>query len=319
MTEEEVKNIEDNCRIKSREQFIEECRKAGIKNEWYIFGCDRSKPVSIDDENIYYGTFGHIRYAVPVCRWDDAFEQLTKYKERIDWENSGKLFKIINISIKVKEYIDYYHGGVVNGIATIKEMSRKENDLELLDEGFYYSSYDRYMDEYYYHKKVSLKNLNIYLLFEFLKKTEERDKKAFGFTEKSLRASYRYPVPGKYEKEIFECIGKNIPLPEDLKNRFAEEVEDVLVDHEYIALVKFKEDLTEALMSSINKNLSKKEQIEAFSDAQRLIFNLNPAADDVAESRTHKVESEIYALACEKAGIISNDKGTNRWKHWDNI
>ena len=56
----------DKCRIKSKEQFLDECRKAGVPEDWYAFICDRSKPVSMDEDTVYYGKSG--KTIVSVCQ-----------------------------------------------------------------------------------------------------------------------------------------------------------------------------------------------------------------------------------------------------------
>ena len=66
MTEEEQKalfakreqELLDKCKIKTREQFIDECKRAGINEEWYAFTSDRSRPVSIEGDIVYYGRSG---------------------------------------------------------------------------------------------------------------------------------------------------------------------------------------------------------------------------------------------------------------------
>lgn len=39
----------NNCCIKTQEQFIEECRKANIQDDWYAFTEDKSKPVCMKE------------------------------------------------------------------------------------------------------------------------------------------------------------------------------------------------------------------------------------------------------------------------------
>lgn len=71
----------DGCRIKSEEQFVDECEKAGINEDWYAFTCDLSKPVSMDDDTVYYGKSGKTIVSYPFQRWDIAFRELLVYKE----------------------------------------------------------------------------------------------------------------------------------------------------------------------------------------------------------------------------------------------
>ena len=69
------------CRIKTEEQFLDECRKAGISDDWYAFACDHSKPVSMDEETVYYGKSGKTLVSYPFQRWDIAFRELLACKE----------------------------------------------------------------------------------------------------------------------------------------------------------------------------------------------------------------------------------------------
>lgn len=59
----------DKCKIKTKEQFLDECRKAGISDDWYAFTCDRSKPVSIDEDTFGFKEgryiYGAYHYPVP--------------------------------------------------------------------------------------------------------------------------------------------------------------------------------------------------------------------------------------------------------------
>ncbi len=58
----------DMCRIKTEEQFLEECQKAGMDADWYAFACDRSKPVSMDEDTVYYGRSGKTIVSYPFQR-----------------------------------------------------------------------------------------------------------------------------------------------------------------------------------------------------------------------------------------------------------
>ena len=49
MTREE---IIANCKIKTKEQFIQECKKNGIEDDWYNFSEEHTKPVSIGNEHL---------------------------------------------------------------------------------------------------------------------------------------------------------------------------------------------------------------------------------------------------------------------------
>ncbi|MBQ2591972.1 MAG: hypothetical protein II567_01655, partial [Candidatus Riflebacteria bacterium] len=94
MTEEEHQaywakrrqEIYDKCRVKTQEQFIEECRKAEIPDDWYAFTKDTSKPVFMNEDTVYYGKGGHTIVMYDFQRWDVAFEELLRYKKHYQWE-----------------------------------------------------------------------------------------------------------------------------------------------------------------------------------------------------------------------------------------
>jgi len=46
------KKLLNVCRIKSKEQFLCECKMSGIRDDRYAFVCDRSKPVSMDTDTV---------------------------------------------------------------------------------------------------------------------------------------------------------------------------------------------------------------------------------------------------------------------------
>ena len=107
MDAEEIKRIEDTCKIKSKEQFIQECENNNILSEWYSFTYDRSKPVSFHKDGVYYGKRGATYCSVLMTLWDVAFEKLIEYKKEYEWQQSGENFRIDEIGITTTEYIDY--------------------------------------------------------------------------------------------------------------------------------------------------------------------------------------------------------------------
>ena len=57
----------DKCRIKTKEQFLQECRMAGISADWYAFTYDQYKPMSMDENTVYYQKSGKTIVAYGAC------------------------------------------------------------------------------------------------------------------------------------------------------------------------------------------------------------------------------------------------------------
>ena len=132
----------NNCKIKTLEQFLDECKKAGIDMDWFSFTCDRSKPVSMDDDTVYYGKSGETIVAYDFQRWDVAFRELLIYKEESEWEATGAPYRITSVKWKSDADILSSYGNTM----MIREYRFSEHpEQEMLDDGWVYDHYDRYM------------------------------------------------------------------------------------------------------------------------------------------------------------------------------
>ncbi len=289
-----------NCKIKTEGQFIEECRKNAIKDEWYNFSDEHTKPVSIGKECVTYGNGGWTGCAIPEQRWDVAMEKLLKYKAFVEWEKSGAVLKIENVRFETEHYLEEIKGGYArlwNGTQT------SEPEQKLLDEGWFFDNYDWHQGECNYHKIVKCKDLEAKIAIVFRKRTEERDKKEFGFTQSSLKGIYRYPLPGQFEKEVFECIEKQKALSEELKEKLAKYFEKSLLEDEFKALLKLKTQELNAMLKTINPSLSKTEQRKTILNASKSVCNKNPAYDNSLENRGEEISGRNIDIAFEKAGL----------------
>ena len=79
----------NNCKIKTLEQFLDECKKADIDMDWFSFTCDRSKPVSMDDDTVYYGKSGKTIVAYDFQRKSFIVFTFTKRTDKRDAETFG--------------------------------------------------------------------------------------------------------------------------------------------------------------------------------------------------------------------------------------
>lgn len=291
----------NNCRIKTQEEFIEECRKAEISDDWYAFTKDTSKPVYMNEDTVYYGKGGHTIVMYDFQRWDIAFEELLRYKKHYQWEQSGELYRIDNIKWENNMNITSFHGNS----ATIRRVAfTKEEEQALIDDGWIYDNYDQYMCYTNFHKTIDVRSLKSLIVFKFTKITDERDKKEFGFKDKSMKGCYRYPVPKDMDEYITSSVRRTGEISEPLKNMLRRRFEKSLLEDEFLALVKLKKDHLQALFDAINSSLSVKEQKSAFAKASNSVEMLNPAYYNLFGSRSHVVTHKNFDLAYAKAGIV---------------
>ena len=223
----------NNCKIKTLEQFLDECKKVGIDMDWFSFTCDRSKPVSMDDDTVYYGKSGETIVAYDFQRWDVAFRELLIYKEESEWEATGAPYRITSVKWKSDANIQLSYGNTM----MIREYRFSEHpEQEMLDDGWVYDHYDRYMGYSVYYKKVSTGGImrKAFIVFTFTKRTDKRDAETFGFEEGSdLIGSYRYPVPQDLRARIRSERDFKFRLSEELRKTLTERLAKNLIEDEF--------------------------------------------------------------------------------------
>ena len=267
----------NNCKIKTLEQFLDECKIAGIDMDWFSFTCDRSKPVSMDDDTVYYGKSGETIVAYDFQRWDVAFRELLIYKEESEWEATGAPYRITSVKWKSDADIFLSYGNTMK----IREYRFSEHpEQEMLDDGWVYDHYDRYMGYSVYYKKVSTGSImrKAFIVFTFTKRTDKRDAETFGFTEGSyLCGSYRYPVPQDLRARIMSERDFKFRLSEELRKTLTERLAKNLIEDEFNDL--------RALQESNSAEVG------------------SPAADNYADSRCHIITHNNLRHAYERAGL----------------
>lgn len=304
MTDEEIKALEQKCTLKTKEQFVEACREAGISEEWYAFSDDRIKPVNIGEKEVLYGIIGKTIVLYPFQLWDVAYEELLKYKDQYDtFIRDRTKFRIDNVRWSSDVQI---YAGRSNGYpyVTLRHVEFSKNpDRALLEKGWTYGGYDHYMDYSDYYKTVDIRDLAGEIVVEFTKLTDDRDRIEFGFTDAFMRGSYRYPVPSELKERILHNFHINGQLSgqliDELKQRFSKR----LLEDEYQALLRLRDDHLRALLDAIDSKLTEKEQKTAFADAGNAAVLGNPASQNVYGSRSHVVEHKNFDIAYRKAGI----------------
>ena len=290
-------------KIKTEEQFLEECEKAGISEDWYAFTFDRSKPVSIDEDTVYYGKSGKTIVSYPFQRWDIAFRELLAYKEKSEWQATGAPYRIT--SVKWESNADI--ASSLGNMMTLREVRFSEQpEQEMLDDGWVYDHYDWYMGYSVYYKKVSTGSVmrNAFIVFGFSKRTDRRDADTFGFTEGSyLHGSYRYPVP----PDLRTAIRSERTFPSFISDGLSKILTDRLakniIEDEFEDMRAFQEDHRKALDAAFDPKLSESEQKDAFAKASNGAEVGHPAVENLEDSRSHRVIHDDLNLAYDRAGI----------------
>lgn len=304
MTDEEIKALEDKCTLKTKEQFVEACRKAGISEDWYAFSNDRIKPVCIGEKEVLYGKGGKTIVLYPFQLWDTAYEELLKYKDLYDtFIKEGTKFRIDDVRWSSDVQIV---AGRSNGYpyVTLRHVEfSEEPDPSLLEKGWIYDGYDHYMGYSNYYKNVNIKNLAGEIVVEFTKLTDDRDRIEFGFTDAYMCGSYRYPVPAELKERILYNFHFNGQLSGQLKDELKQRFSKKLLEDEFHALVRLRDDHLRALLDAIDSRLTEKEQKQAFADAGNAVEYGNPASENLYGSRCYVVTHKNFDIAYRRAGI----------------
>ena len=291
------------CRIKTEEQFLDECRKAGISDDWYAFACDHSKPVSMDEETVYYGKNGKTLVSYPFQRWDIAFRELLACKEEYEWEASGAPYRITEVKWRSDADITAALGSAM----TIRACRFTEQpEQEMLDDGWIYDHYDHYMGYSVYHKTVPGSSVmrNACIVFTFTKRTDKRDADTFGFEEgRYLRGTYRYPVPKDLRMRIAAERDFPVRISDELSKILTERLAKHLLEDEFEDLRAFQKDAQSALAAACDPKLSESDQQNAFAQALRRAEAGHPAVDNYEESRCHIVTLSELRRAYDRAGL----------------
>ena len=298
--EQELLNL---CRIKTREQFLDECRKAGIDENWYAFVCDRSKPVSMDENTVYYGRSGETIVSYPFQLWDIAFRELARYKEEYEWEAIGAPYRITSVKWESNANIS----AVIGNTMMLREYRFSEQpEQEMLDDGWVYDHYDWYMGYSVYHKKVSTGSVmgKASIVFRFTKRTDKRDADTFGFEEgKYLEGAYRYPVPQDLRTRIRSERDFPVRISKELRKTLTERLAGNLIEDEYEDLKAFQEAHRDALYAAFDPKLSPDGQKSAFAEASNRAETGHPAVDNYDGSRCHYVIHNNLHQAYDRAGL----------------
>ncbi len=228
----------------------------------------------------------------------NALEETCRIKSK---EQSGAAFRIDRLTWETDAQIT---GREAFPCVTLRQVGfSREPDRALLDDGWEYEGYDRYMDYSNYSKTVDIRSLKAAITVEFTKLTDDRDRETFGFHERSMRGAYRYPLPADLKDVITRCVQRSGDMTEPLRNLLKQRFEKTLLEDEYRALARLKDEHLQALLSAIDGSLSAEEQQSAFVEASRRVERENPAVDNIYGSRSHVVVNRSFALAREKAGL----------------
>ena len=176
----------------------------------------------------------------------------------------------------------------------------------MLDDGWVYDHYDRYMGYSVYHKTVSNSSVmrKAFIVFTFTKRTDRRDAETFGFPEgRYLRGVYRYRVPKDLRGRIVSERDFPVRLSDALCRTLTERLAKHLIEDEFEDLRAFMKDERDALLAAYDPKLSHREQQEAFAQALRRAEAGHPAVDHVEESRSDLVTHNALHRAYDQAGL----------------
>lgn len=172
-----------------------------------------------------------------------------------------------------------------------------------LDDGWIEDSYDHYMDYHKYHRTVDIRDAKAEIAVEFTKQTDERDKEILGFTSASMKGTYRYPVPTDLEDEITRCIYDKRKLTKGLKNELKRRFSQTLMEDEFNALLRLRDEHLQTLLNAIDPKMTKTQQKAALDKASNSVENNNPATDKLYQSRSFVIKQRNFDVVYKKARV----------------
>lgn len=172
-----------------------------------------------------------------------------------------------------------------------------------LDDGWIEDSYDHYMDYHKYHRTVDIRDAKAEIAVEFTKQTDERDKEILGFTSASMKGTYRYPVPTDLKEEITHSIYDKRKLTKGLKNELKRRFSQTLMEDEFNALLRLRDEHLQALLNAIDPKMTKTQQKAALDKASNSVENNNPATDKLYQSRSFVINQRNFDVVYKKARV----------------
>lgn len=181
-----------------------------------------------------------------------------------------------------------------------------KREQEMLDDGWIYDHYDRYMGYSVYQKSASASGVmrNAFIVFRFMKRTDKRDAETFGFAEgRYLRGAYRYPVPQDLRTRIRSERDFPVRISAELCKTLTERLAKNLLEDEFEDLRAFQEDEKNALTAAFDPKLSEDDQKNAFAKAANRVEAEHPAVDNYEDCRSHIVSHNNLRRAYDQAGL----------------
>lgn len=302
MTSEEIARIESTAKIRSEEEFIQKCEELGIPRSWYSFTEDRSCKVYLDGRSVHYDIMGMTTCAVKLCVYDVMFEKLLDCKKDYEFEQSNAPLRIERISFGVKENISKY----LEYPYVVLFAYRYECDTELdpfyLEAGWKPSGRDYYMGTYTYEKTVDIRDILTTIDILFMKRTEQRDTKAFGMTVPIMRGKYSYKIPPDLLEEVAKAQHSR-SLSKKLREKIIDRYANCIIEDEYNALLRLGPEYMKALKEVLDRNLSAELQEKALRAAALDVEKNNPGHDHLIGCRGCIVGRNALAKVKNHLGI----------------
>ena len=305
---------ENYCMLRTEEAFIKRCEESEIDSSWYSLDGGNA-PIRLKGNRVYYENEALMCCFVQMSVYDIMYEALLDFKERHEWERSDELYRISAIYINSKywmekTFLDYPF------VSVTKNGYSKAPEQAFLDEGWQPVCYDPALAYYKYRKVMDVRDNIRDVTFCFHKKTDRRDRDAFGFAEDILYGEFCCPVPdGLLESiaaelwdkknNLSRCAGRPY-LSLKLRTELARHCTENLMEHEFEALLRLKHMHEEAVQGAIDLCLSQREQLDAFDRASRAVVGSCPAYSIVHGSRSYIITRQSFKKACDMAGITKN-------------
>jgi hypothetical protein len=182
----------------------------------------------------------------------------------------------------------------------------EEPEQEMLDDGWTYDHYDRYMGYSVYYKHVPAGSVmrSACIAFRFMKRTDMRDAETFGFREGTyISGTYRYPVPRDLRDRIRSDRYFPVFVSKEIRETLTERLAGNLIEDEFEDLRAFREDGRKALSAAFDPKLSRDDQKDAFAKASSRAEAGHPAVDNYEGSRCHTVIHDNLHRAYDLAGL----------------
>lgn len=265
----EQQPIEDDSVVRARqsetihtqEQLIQQADELHIDRSWYSFDGDRTRPVTLSGDTIYYGKSGETICGSKYGKYDIMLKELLAYKENYDYLQADVKYKISYVYAEYQGTVEKYYKE--QGKVLVADGTQSQGPSEkLINEGWSFVQYDNYDGISRYNKLCGEEMLQ-HITIVFNKKTDQRDRDTFSFTKDAMITAVSFPVPEALRAEIFKDIAENpnrmyypkSVIDDKLAMRAIEAIGgmDAVIEQEYTNLIKYSDLVRSRLFAAAKK------------------------------------------------------------------